>query len=50
MSIETSSNAVDIATNKLPYMESLYKQVKEEVDKLQHTRQRLVNDIEDFKI
>ena len=29
MSIEQVANAVDIAANKLPYMESLYGQVKE---------------------
>jgi hypothetical protein len=28
MSIEQVANAVDIAANKLPYMESLYKQLK----------------------
>ena len=33
MSIEKVVNAVDIAADKLPYMESLYKQVKDEVDK-----------------
>jgi hypothetical protein len=49
MSIEKIVNAVDIAGDKLPYMESLYKQVKDEVEKLQHIRQRLVNEIEDLK-
>jgi chromosome segregation ATPase len=46
MSIEQVVNAVDIAIHKLPYMETLYRQIKDEVNKLQYTRQRLVNDIE----
>jgi len=46
MSIEQVANVVDIAIHKLPYTESLYKQVKEQVDNMLHTRQRLVNDIE----
>jgi DNA-binding CsgD family transcriptional regulator len=46
MSIEQVINVVDIAIHKLPHMESLYKQVKDEVDKLQYTRQHLSNDIE----
>jgi hypothetical protein len=46
MSIEQVVNVVGIAIHKLPYMESLYKQVKDEVDKLQYTRQHLSNDIE----
>ena len=45
MSIEQVANAVDIDIHKLPYMESLYKQIKDEVNKLQYTRQGLVNDI-----
>jgi hypothetical protein len=49
MNIEQVVNAVDIAIHKLPYMESLYKQIKEEVNKLQYTRQSLVNDIEERK-
>ena len=49
MSIDQVVNAVDIAIHKLPYMESLYKQIKEEVNKLQYTRQSLVNDIEERK-
>ncbi|MFL6383095.1 MAG: hypothetical protein ACJ72S_17655 [Nitrososphaeraceae archaeon] len=36
MSIEQVENAVDIAIHKLPYTESLYGQVKEQVDKLQY--------------
>ena len=43
--IEQVVNVVDIAIHKLPYMESLYEQVKEQVDKMQRIRQRLVNDI-----
>jgi hypothetical protein len=38
VSIERLVNAVDIASNKLPYMESLYEQVKEQVDNMQCTR------------
>jgi septal ring factor EnvC (AmiA/AmiB activator) len=49
MSIEQGINAVDIAVNRLPYMESLYEQVKDQVDKMQRTRQGLENDIEDRK-
>jgi predicted DNA-binding protein YlxM (UPF0122 family) len=49
MSVEKVVNTVDIAGDKLPYMENLYKQIKDEVEKLQHTRQRLVNDIEALK-
>ena len=45
MGIEQVVNAVDIAIHKLPYIESLYEQVKDQIDKMQHTRQRLVNDI-----
>jgi DNA polymerase III delta prime subunit len=43
MSIEQVVNAVDIDINRLPYMESLYGQVKEHVDKMQCTRQQLEN-------
>jgi hypothetical protein len=46
MSIAQVVNAVEITIHKLPYMESLYKQVKDEVDKLQYTRQHLMDDIE----
>ena len=41
--------AVDIAANKLPYMESLYGQLKDEVDNLQRIRQYLSNDIQALK-
>jgi DNA-binding TFAR19-related protein (PDSD5 family) len=46
MSIEKVANVVAIAIDKLPYMESLYEQVKEQVERMQYTRQGLVNDIE----
>jgi copper chaperone CopZ len=45
MSIEQVVNAVDTAIHKLPYMESLYRQIKDQVKKLQYTRQGLVNEI-----
>jgi hypothetical protein len=46
MSIEQVVNVVDIAIHKLPHMESLYRQIKDEVDKMHLTRQALVNDID----
>ncbi len=49
INIEQVSNAVDVAIHKLPYMENLYKQVKDEVEKLQHIRQGLLNDIDALK-
>jgi hypothetical protein len=49
MSIEQVANLVDIAIHKLPYMESLYKQVKDEVDKLQCIRHYLSNDIKSLE-
>jgi DNA repair ATPase RecN len=49
MTIEQLVNAVDIAIHKLPYMEDLYKQVTHEVDKLQSTREGLINHIEALK-
>ena len=45
MSIEQVINVVEIAIHKLPYMENLYKQAKDEVDKLQYIRQNLLTDI-----
>jgi len=45
MSIEQVVNAVEIAIHKLPYMETLYRQVKDVVDNMQRTRQYLSNDI-----
>jgi uncharacterized lipoprotein YehR (DUF1307 family) len=49
MSIEEVVNAVEIDIHKLPHMESLYKQAKDEAEKMQRTIQRLVNDIEALK-
>jgi hypothetical protein len=46
MTIEQVVNAVDIAIHKLPHIENLYKQAKDEAEKMQHTRQNLSNDIE----
>ena len=45
MSIAQVVNVVEIAIYKLPHMESLYSQIKDEVDKLQYIRQGLLNDI-----
>jgi DNA-binding CsgD family transcriptional regulator len=45
MSIDQVANAVDTDINRLPHMESLYRQIKDEVDKLQYIRQGLLNDI-----
>jgi chromosome segregation ATPase len=45
MSIEQVVNAVEIAIHKLPYMESLYRQAKDQAEKMQHTVQRLANEI-----
>jgi hypothetical protein len=39
MSIEQVVNVVDIAIHKLPHMENLYEQVKDQIDKMQRTRQ-----------
>jgi septal ring factor EnvC (AmiA/AmiB activator) len=41
--------ADDIADNRLPYMESLYEQAKDKVNKMQRTRQGLSNDIDALK-
>jgi hypothetical protein len=49
MSMEQVVNAVEIAIHRLPYMESLYKQIKEEVENMQLTRQRLTREIEALK-
>jgi hypothetical protein len=43
MTIEQIGNVVDTDINRLPHMETLYEQVKDEVDKMQHTIQRLEN-------
>jgi len=45
MSIEQVVNSVEIAIHKLPYMETLYRQAKDEAEKMQRTIQRLANDI-----
>ncbi len=45
MSIEQIVNVVEIAIHRLPHMETLYKQVEDEVNKLQYARQSIVNDI-----
>jgi len=45
MSIEQVVNAVYAAIHILPYIENLYEQVKEQVQKMQGTIQRLANDI-----
>jgi hypothetical protein len=39
-------HVVDIADDKLPYMEDLYRQAKDQAEKMQCTIQRLENDIE----
>jgi predicted DNA-binding protein YlxM (UPF0122 family) len=43
MSIEQVANSVEIAIHKLPHMESLYSQAKDEAEKMQRTIQRLAN-------
>jgi hypothetical protein len=50
MSIEQVVNAVEIAIHKLPYMETLYRQAKDEAEKMQRTVQRLANDIRAFEL
>jgi DNA-binding CsgD family transcriptional regulator len=49
MSIDQVINSVEIAIHKLPYMETLYRQAKDEAEKMQRTIQRLANDIEERK-
>jgi hypothetical protein len=49
MSIEQLANAVDTAIHKLPYMENLYQQAKDEAEKMQRTRQGLSDDIQALK-
>jgi hypothetical protein len=49
MSIDQVVNAVEIAIHKLPYMENLYRQAKDQAEKMQRTVQRLANDIEALK-
>jgi septal ring factor EnvC (AmiA/AmiB activator) len=45
MSIKQVVNAVDTAIHKLSYMENLYRQAKDQAEKMQHTIQRLANDV-----
>jgi hypothetical protein len=45
MTIDQIVNVVEIAIHKLPHMESLYKQAKDEAEKMQPTKQVLINDI-----
>jgi septal ring factor EnvC (AmiA/AmiB activator) len=45
MCIEQVVNAVEIAIHKLPHMEILYRQAKDEAEKMQRTVQLSVNDI-----
>ncbi len=45
MSIEQVVNVVEIVIHKLPYMENLYRQAKDQAENMQRTVQRLVNDI-----
>jgi hypothetical protein len=46
MNIEQAANAADTDINKLPYMESLYRQAKDEAEKMQRTIQGLANEVE----
>ena len=46
MSIEQVVNVIDTAVNRLPHMESLYIQAKDETQNMQNTRQHMLNDIE----
>jgi len=50
MSIEQLANAVEIAVNRLPHMESLYIQAKDQAKKMQCTIQRLASDIRAFEL
>jgi chromosome segregation ATPase len=45
MTIEQVVNAVEIAIHKLPHMETLYIQAKDQAEKMQRTIERLANDI-----
>jgi hypothetical protein len=46
MSIEQVVIGVDTSIHKLPYMENLYRQAKDQAEKMQRTIQRLENEIE----
>jgi transposase len=52
MTIEQVVNVVNTAVNRLPYIESLYGQAKDETQNMQHTRQHLLNDMKalEYKI
>jgi predicted RNase H-like nuclease (RuvC/YqgF family) len=50
MSIAQVVNAVEIAIHKLPFMETLYRQAKDEAEKMQQTVERLANDIEALEL
>ena len=45
MSIEQVANIIDIALNRLPYMERLYEIAKREADRMQEKRDYLSKDI-----
>jgi predicted DNA-binding protein YlxM (UPF0122 family) len=45
MNIEKVVNAVDIAIHKLPYMENLYRQARDQAERMQCTVQRLASNI-----
>jgi septal ring factor EnvC (AmiA/AmiB activator) len=45
MSVDQVIDLVEIAIHKLPYMESLYRQAKDQAEKMQCTIQRLSNDM-----
>jgi flagellar biosynthesis/type III secretory pathway ATPase len=45
MNIEQVDNAVDIAIHKLPRMEGLYKQARDETQKMQYTMQHFSNEV-----
>ncbi len=49
MSIEQIANVVEISLHKLPYKESLYDQVKREVDRLEEKRDYLLFNINSLK-
>jgi predicted HTH domain antitoxin len=49
MNISQITNIVEIAIHKLPFMETLYGQAKDQAEKMQCTIQRLANDIESLK-
>ncbi|MCC2647956.1 MAG: hypothetical protein K0S67_754 [Nitrososphaeraceae archaeon] len=50
MSIEQVANIVDTAIHKLPYMENLHRQAKDQVEKMQRTIQRLADDIRTLEL